>query len=147
MKLSLYAIVFLFTLFCIQNVEAGYSNNGRMQAKNLNLSVGGTLDNNGELIGTESANLSCDTLSGKGFIRSPQISIETNIFAFTGTIDCGNKCTIISKTPFDEKMFKRKGDGEFVILIENSEKTTDKNSARSMTVDYQITDELIMQVD
>lgn len=120
-----------------------------MQSKNLNLSIGGTLDNNGELIGTESATLSCDTLSGKGLLSSPQISIKTKIFAYTGTIDCSGKCTIITNSPFDDKMFKRQGGGEFIIIIdENPVKNTSKQAVvRSLTCEYNITDELLMQVE
>ena len=142
------SIIFLSALFCVQNVEAGFSNSGRMQSKNLNLSVGGTLDNNGELIGTESATLSCDTLSGKGSLSSPQISIKTKIFAYTGKIDCSGKCTIIASSPFDDKMFKRSGGGEFIIIIdENPVNKTTKQAIRSLTNDYNITDELLMQVE
>lgn len=131
------SLFFLLTLLCVQNVEAGFSNSGRMQSKNLNISVGGTLDNNGELIGTESANLSCDTLSGKGLIRSPQISIKTKIFAFTGTIDCDGQCTIITSAPFDDKMFKRKGKGEFIIIVdENPGKSTTQQTIKSSIRSY-----------
>jgi hypothetical protein len=119
-----------------------------MQSKNLNLSIVGTLDNNGELVGTESATLSCDTLSGKGVLSSPQISIKTKIFAYTGTIDCNGKCTIITNSPFDDKMFKRKGKGEFIIIIdENPVNNTPKQAVRSLACEYNITDELLIQVE
>lgn len=114
------ALNFGFTLFAMQNVEAGFSNNGRMQSKNLNLSIGGTLDNNGELIGVESLTLSSDTLSGKGLISSPHISINTKTFAFTGTIECNGTCTIITRHSFDARMFKRRGAGEFIIVVDEN---------------------------
>lgn len=137
-------LIFLSTLLGVQNVEAGFSNNGRMQSRTLNLSVGGTLDNNGELIGTESANLSCDTLSGKGLISSPQISIKTKIFAYTGKINCNGKCTIITSSPFDEKMFKREGGGEFVIIIDTNPA---RKAVHSFTGEYEISDELLVEVE
>ncbi|MCE5316423.1 MAG: hypothetical protein LLG04_03545 [Parachlamydia sp.] len=137
------SLIFFLTLLCVQNVEAGFSNSGRMQSKNLNLSIGGTLDNNGELNGSETATLSCETLSGKGLIKSPQISIKTKIFAYTGTIECSETCTIVASKSFDESMFKRKGNGEFVIIIE--EKNDKKNTAPSGS--YDITDQLLLQVE
>lgn len=144
-------LICLLTVFCAQHVEAGFSNSGRMQSKNLNISVGGTLDNNGELIGSETATLSCDTLSGKGLIRSPQMTIKAKIFAYTGTIDCTGKCTIISSTPFDEKIFKREGKGEYIIVIdENFGKQTQVHMHATTSlnhIDYEISDELQMSVE
>jgi hypothetical protein len=141
------SIIFLSTLFCVNNVEAGFSNSGKMQSKNLNLSVGGTLDNNGELIGIETATLSCDTLTGKGTISSPQISINTKIFAYTGKIDCSGKCTIIAGSSFNEKMFKRTGGGEFVIIIDENPSTSTTKQIPSFADEYCITDELLIQVE
>lgn len=114
-------LIFLSVLFCMQNVKADFSTNSRMQAKYLQLSVGGTLNNNGELFGTESATLSCDTFSGKGLLRSPQISIKTKTFAYTGKIDCSGKCTIIASKPFNKKMFKHTGGGELIIIIDENQ--------------------------
>lgn len=145
----LITVACLLTVFCIQSVEAGFYNNGRMQSRNLNLSVRGTLDNNGELIGAETANLVCDTLSGKGLIRSPQISIQTKVFAYTGTIDCDGSCVIISSTPFDEKMFKRTGKGEFAIVIDESLGKADIPTPKALRQndDYEIRDELLFSVE
>ncbi len=149
LSFSIFAsLIFLFTLMCVQHAEAGFSNNGRMQSKNLNLSIGGTLDNNGDLIGKESVTLSCDTLSGNGLICSPQISIKTKIFAYNGTIDCSGKCTITTSSPFDETMFKSQGGGEFIIILEeNRVKNSSKQAFRRSTSEYEITDELSMQVE
>lgn len=145
MKFSLFgSLLFFLALLSTQNAEAGFSNNGRMQSTNLNLNVGGTLDNNGELIGTESAKISCDTLSGKGVITSPEISIKTGIFAYTGKIECSGKCIIIAKSPFNEKMFKRSGKGEFIIIID---KKAIEQTSRSFMGEYTITDELLMEVE
>jgi hypothetical protein len=140
--------IYLITVFCSQNAEAGFSNSGKMQSKNLNLTVGGTLDNNGELIGTESANIGCDTLSGKGVIRSPQITIQSKLFAYTGIIDCSGKCIITVSSPFNEKMFKRKGGGEFIIIIdEKFDKQANVQHKALMHSDYEISDELQVVVD
>lgn len=144
-SLFLLSGLLLLSVFSTQTVEAGLSNGGRMQSTHLQLSVGGTLDNNGELIGTETANLACDTLSGKGLIRSPQISIRAKLFAYTGTIDCNGKCTIVTSAPFNEKMFKRKGGGEFVILID--EKLGKKAEVQAGEFDYEISDGLQISVE
>jgi hypothetical protein len=146
MKLSIKTmgyLLFVFTFLCIQNVEAGFSNNGRMQSKNLNLNIGGTLDNNGELIGTESATIVCDTISGKGLLSSPQISLKAKVFAYTGTIDCAGKCTIVTASAFNEGMFKRTGGGEFVIVVDPN---LGQNSPKK-SFNYSITDELEVEVD
>lgn len=135
------SLILCLALLTVQNAEAGFSNSGRMKSKNLNISVNGTLDNNGELTGSETATLSCETLSGKGLIKSPQISIKTKIFAFTGTIDCSEECTIISSTPFDETMFKRLGNGKFVIIVDATAVNSPNGSG------YDITDELYMLVE
>ena len=123
MKLSISIVGSLMcclSLFCTSQVEAGFTNSGRMQSNQLNLSVGGTLDNNGELIGIESANIKCDTLSGKGLIKLSQITIKAKLFAFTGVIECDGKCTITTGSTFNKKMFKRKGKGEFVFVIDEN---------------------------
>lgn len=114
------SILFLLALVVVQTAEAGFSTNGRMQSKNLNLSIGGVLENNGQLIGLDAANLSCDRLTGKGLISAPQITIKAKTFAFTGVIECDGKCTITTSSPFNERMFKKRGNGEFVIIIEES---------------------------
>lgn len=145
MKISstFFGLIFLLTFFCFQNAEAGFNNAGRMQSKNLHLSIGGTLDNSGELIGTESAYISCDTITGKGAIRSPQIQLEAAIFAFTGTIDCSGKCTIVTSKSFDERMFKRTGGGEFTVVIdENLGKRKSKEIAEELLNNDTVTDGL-----
>lgn len=148
-----FSISFLTSLICflslmnIQNAEAGFSNSGCMQSRHLNLSVGGTLDNNGTLIGTESAKLSCDTLSGNGLIRSPQIFIQSKMFAYTGTIDCNGKCTIVTCAPFNENMFKRKGGGEFIIVIDENLGKQAQSNIQIKSMEYYIQDELQMSVE
>ncbi|MGA8163561.1 MAG: hypothetical protein WB791_00870 [Waddliaceae bacterium] len=133
--------------FCLQHVEAGFSNPGRMESKHLNIDIHGTLDNNGELIGRESATISCDTISGKGLIQAPEISLTTKIFAFTGTIECSEKCTIVTSASFDEKMFENTGEGEFIIVVdENSEEGgEEKPTLKSLAAHDIITDGLEVQ--
>ncbi len=111
--LSLLLFLFAYSI----HAEAAFSNNGRMQSTDLNLSIGGTLDNDGELIGVETAKISCETLTGKGLIRAPDILIKAKFFAFTGTIDCSNTCTIITSAPFNEAMCQRTGGGEWIVII------------------------------
>lgn len=139
MKLSflLTSILCLATVFA----EAGFSNAGVMQSKNLYLTVSGTLDNSGQLIGTESATFSCDTITGKGLIKSPQIVLKAKLFAFKGTIECSGKCTITTSAPFDEKMFKRKGGGEFVIIHDP------KMCLQLDANEYSITDDILLYVE
>ncbi|MFY7843475.1 MAG: hypothetical protein ACOVOR_05645 [Rhabdochlamydiaceae bacterium] len=120
LKLKLSSIRFMILAFFLPlffaNLEAGFFNTGTMHTRHLILSTKGTLDNSGKLIGTESASISCDNLSGKGLISSPQISINTNVFNYTGTIECSGKCTIVVNNSFDANMFKRQGGGEFIII-------------------------------
>src|SRR5690242_13144831 len=113
---NIYSILFALTVLFTGFAEAGFINGGKFQGKQLNLNVAGTLENNGQLIGTESARINCDTITGKGLIESPDITLRTHTFAYTGTINCSGKCVIISSTPFNEKMFKRMGKGEFIIV-------------------------------
>jgi len=137
---------FILALLCFSNAEAGFTNNGRMQGNNLNISVNGTLDNNGELIGHQSMNLSSDTISGSGLIRSPEMSIKTKIFAFTGTIDCLGKCSITSATPFDENMFKRSGNGVITITVNgNLNRELSNKAFKDEVIDYTITDEFVVE--
>ncbi len=121
-------IVLLLSLFCCFQLNAGFSNSGKMQSKNLQISTGGTLENNGELIGTTSATLCCDTLSGNGLIQAPSISITAKTFDFKGTIDCSNCCTITTATPFKKKMFKRSGGGEFIFVVDETLNETEKEN-------------------
>lgn len=140
MKAISVSLLCLYCLFFMQSVQAGsFINSGRMQLRNVNISVNWTFDNNGELIGTDTANIECETITGKGVIRSPQISIKTKIFAYTGTIDCSEKCTITVSTPFKDTMFKRKGKGEFTVIIDES---LEKKPVPSAAIDYTLSDEV-----
>lgn len=109
-------------------VECGFSNHGIWRSENINLVVNGTLENEGELIGSNSATLCCETLSGSGLIQAPQIIIKTKAFAYTGKIDCSGKCLVIASHIFDEHMFERSGDGEFVILYDTMESVINLNA-------------------
>jgi hypothetical protein len=117
-------LFFLTTLCTIivcmsSSVDAALSNSGVLQLKHVSLGVNGTLNNTGELIGIDAIDLTCDTLTGDGLIKSPQIKIETSIFAFTGIIDCTGQCTIVTGQPFDESMFTRIGEGDFNFVLLN----------------------------
>lgn len=140
-------ILFALTVLCTGFAEAGFSNSGKFQSRNLNLSVGGTLENNGELIGTETAKLSCETLTGKGIINSPEITIRTNIFAYTGTINCTGKCVIIASTPFNEKMFKRVGKGEFIIVYDEAQLAKGLHHTHASVHEYEFSDQLSLEIE
>ena len=74
---------------------------------------------NGNFVAGKQITLSAGNLfEGTGLIKAPTIEISTKCFEFTGTIDCSGTCTIKSEEPFDAKMFKRTGGGEFIIIIE-----------------------------
>lgn len=127
-------------LLCATHAHAGFSNGGTMKSNNLNLSIGGTLDNNGSLIGTQSAYIKCDTITGKGLISSPQITLKAKIFAYTGTIDCSGICTIITSSPVDVNLFKRTGGGQFVYVV-------DANQVKHLQGEYLIQDTLDFQTE
>jgi hypothetical protein len=80
-------------------------------------------------------------------IRSPQIVINSKIFAYTGTIDCSGKCIITAGSAFNEKMFKRKGKGEFIIVIDEQLGKQAGAKHKAMNRDYEISDELLVIVD
>ncbi|MFA6916199.1 MAG: hypothetical protein WC222_07365 [Parachlamydiales bacterium] len=113
-------LIVLATCFAI-NLEASFINNGRFLSDAVRLNVGGTLDNNGEIIGRTSINLSCEALVGKGKIQAPKIVIKTKIFAYTGKISCSESCIIIVSEPFNEKMFKKEGSGKFDIIVDSDD--------------------------
>jgi len=112
------SIALALSFLALQNVEGGFTVNGRFQSDNLQIHIGGTLEVNGELIGHNSATIYCRAVAGKGLIQSPSIFLQTQEFAFTGTVHCEGVCTIIAKVPFDETGFKRSGNGEFIVLID-----------------------------
>lgn len=142
---AFFSLMLFFEIFsCGIKLEAGFSNNGRFQSNCLNLTVNGTLDNNGQLIGLESAYISCHTLSGNGLILSPSITIQAELFAFTGTIECSGKCVIITRVPFNENMFGRRGGGEFVIIVDEN---LGKNFPKFSADYFVISDELLAQIN
>ncbi|MFV0340600.1 MAG: hypothetical protein ACK5MA_08275 [Parachlamydiaceae bacterium] len=143
---TVYGLALLIALFFGASAEAGFSNSGTFKSDRLNLNIGGTLENDGKLIGVELANISCQTITGKGLIQSPEITIKADVFAYTGTIDCSGKCLIIVKTPFNEKMFKRTGGGEFIISLEENASPA-KKALLSPREAYYITDGLFMDVE
>lgn len=113
----------------INHVESGFSNHGKWQSDHLNLVVNGTLENDGELSGVSSATLCCETLTGSGLIKAPQIIIKAKAFAFCGKIDCSEKCLIIVSHLFDETMFERSGGGEFIILYDTTQSVINLNTS------------------
>ncbi|GEM_PF-2069014 len=119
MKKSVAILSCLFTLFFGAQAHAGFVFEGYMESKNLNLSVGGTFENNGTLFGTEALKLSCGTLVGTGLIKSDKVvSIRTKEFGFTGDIEYTERCVITVKEDFDRNICSFKGpvdeDGKMV---------------------------------
>jgi len=71
--------------------------------------------NDGSMIGQE-IDLTCGgVFKGTGYVESPQITITTEQFEYTGTIKSDGVCTIMTREPFDVGMFKREGTGEFIV--------------------------------
>jgi hypothetical protein len=99
-------------------LEAGFSNTGEMESPNLSMQIAGTLENDGVLIGNESAYLECETLTGTGYIIAPLVEIKANIFAYTGTIECEKQCVITTSQAFEEDMFTKAGEGEFIVIVD-----------------------------
>lgn len=100
-----------------KHLEAGFSNNGTMRSNKIMLHVRGNLDNNGSLIGRESADISCGSFTGSGLLEAPVIHLSTDLFAYTGIIRCSQECIITATRPFDENMFTRQGEGTFTFII------------------------------
>lgn len=92
---------------------------GLFTGNTINLSSGSDQLIDDEMIAKQQLNLKCgERFYGQGYLKAPDISITAKKFAFTGTIECGSKCTITVAEPFDQKMFKRAGNGEFIIKID-----------------------------
>jgi len=104
----------LFTLFFCFNLRSEVSGGS------INMTVGSDMVNDDKMVGVE-INLQCGgKFTGKGYLEAPIINITATKFDFTGTIKCGGKCIITVKEPFNQKMFKRLGKGEFLIKIDPS---------------------------
>jgi hypothetical protein len=140
----LLASLLLFCLICTkEQANASYINNGRLEARNLNLTIGGALENEGELVGKEAVHIVCDTFLGKGLIQGPKINLKTNLFVYKGVINCSERCVITTSQPFDESMFVRQGKGEFVFVIdENLERRGMDLDFNSLSESSYVTDEL-----
>lgn len=123
------SLAVLLSSIIINHVESGFSNHGKWQSDHLNLVVNGTLENDGELSGVSSATLCCETLTGSGLIKAPQIIIKAKAFAFSGKIECSEKCLIIVSHLFDEEMFERSGGGEFIILYDTTQSVINLNTS------------------
>ena len=106
-----------FCFFCLSNSYAGFDNSGTMQSNELNLNTN-TLNNDGKLIGLTSINIQCDSFSGKGYMKSPNIKIIAKEFLYKGTIECSKECIIITAKPFKHDMFKHAGAGSFKFEVD-----------------------------
>lgn len=121
---------FFATFFCSTKVFGGFyigtlHNKGTWQGQNINLDTDMTV-NTGKIVAVESIDLTAkEELSGDGLIEAPVIHISVKTFTFTGTINCSKTCVITAETPFDQSMFKREGNGEFIIKIEEKKTASD----------------------
>ena len=104
------------SLFCLSNAHAAFKNSGTFQSNVVEI-VTNDLLNDGKFIGLNSVNLTCNTFSGKGYIKSPLIIITAKEFKFEGTIECNGECRIITKKAFNLDMFKRAGSGTFTFEV------------------------------
>jgi len=109
--------LFAFLMIGAASGFAMLANTQTMQARNFKLTVRGTLENEGEILGTESAKIRTDALTGDGLIKAPKVNITTKTFAYTGTIECEESCKIVVGEPFDENIFKKVGPGKFEIVV------------------------------
>lgn len=86
------------------------------------ISVGKNMSADGIYIDSDKLSITVGgTFKGSGYCKSPEIYITVGKFEFTGTIHCDGVCVIISKESFDENLFKRSGNGKFVINIISNE--------------------------
>jgi len=113
---SIKNILLLTCVLVACSAQAAWVNSGIFEANDLYLNSTKIL-NDGSFIGGHSVNIDCTELAGKGLIKSPSINIATEVFNYTGTIECLDYCEINAKQPFNEKMFIRKGKGQFKITI------------------------------
>jgi hypothetical protein len=98
-------------------VGTDFVNSGKLNSEHLNITAGQRIINNGSLIAADYANITSNELLGSGLIKGPYITIYTDIFNYTGTIQCLTYCEIHTKNKFNESMFIREGNGEFKIII------------------------------
>lgn len=110
-----------------------------MQSPVIDLNIARDMILDGNFIAEKTVNLFCgQTLIGSGCIKSPDIKITCGRFDFKGKIICNGTCTIISKEAFDEKMFKREGNGNFIIKIDPnlnaSNSNGDNNELRKINI-------------
>lgn len=106
----------IFLLFQTCSVFAG-----TIRGNNLNMSVGKEYLADGQMIAANEIKLKCgQVFKGEGLMKAPVIDIKTKKFEFTGTIECDQTCTITVQEPFDESQFKRLGQGQFTIIIDEN---------------------------
>lgn len=76
-----------------------------------------TIINNGDYYAMQKVSLKSNNFKGTGLVEAPTIYITTKKFEFTGTLRCHGTCIIHAGESFDENMFKREGDGKFIIIV------------------------------
>jgi len=113
------ALALLFSLqLCSIMCTSQFINSGVMVSRAINF-ASNNVQAGGCFIARESISVTCmETFSGNGQLRAPVITIKADTFAFTGIIECGESCTIITRKPFDQRMFTREGTGAFLISVD-----------------------------
>ena len=108
--------LFLFSLFCFFGFCCRA---GSIAGNVINLSCGESMVNDDRMVAEKAINMTCGkSFKGVGYMEAPDITIMAEKFEYTGIINCGRKCNITVKEPFDAEMFKREGEGEFIITVD-----------------------------
>lgn len=95
------------------------TNQGKIQSKNLIIQTDSFDTDGGEHVASEMIKIdSRSHVRGNGLLKAPKIRIKTKKFEFAGTISCDVSCVIITEEPFNHKMFKRTGMGQFSFITE-----------------------------
>lgn len=98
-------------------------------------------------IDAQDCNIETINFRGKGKIRSEFIVINCNEFNFTGTIDCNVECRIYSRKAFDETIFKREGQGKFIIkILDTNTKFPEFNLPEKLVNNRKLVQELVNKI-
>lgn len=76
---------------------------------------GGRIQHDGDAYAMKKYSIQADTYAGAGYVEAPTVIIRVKKFDFSGTIKCSGTCIIHAEEPFNETMFKREGNGKFVV--------------------------------
>ncbi|BDC34714.1 hypothetical protein Noda2021_06720 [Candidatus Dependentiae bacterium Noda2021] len=115
---SIVKILIIFTLHSAIFAEM-VTNQGKIQSKNLIIQTDSFDADGGEYVASEMIKIDSKShVRGNGLLKAPKIRIKTKKFEFAGTISCDVLCVIITEEPFNHKMFKQTGRGQFSFITE-----------------------------